>query len=191
MDAFKQFGRLKAFVDPNFSGRTWNEASAMVIQGKAMVQQMGDWAKGEFTNAKKTPDVDYACFRFPGTQANVIFNADVFAMFKLPEDRQAAQAGLASAVMSVDGQTDFNLLKGAIPARTDISDAKFDACGKKSIGDLKAAETSGKLVPSGTLSALPAAMKGVLYDVATRYFHGQIDEDAAAKAVISGFGDTL
>ena len=37
-------------------GRDWNLASAMVIKGKAAMQIMGDWAKGEFVNAGKKPD---------------------------------------------------------------------------------------------------------------------------------------
>jgi glucose/mannose transport system substrate-binding protein len=35
----------------------------MVISGKAGFQIMGDWAKGEFINAKKVPGKDFLCFR--------------------------------------------------------------------------------------------------------------------------------
>ena len=41
----------RTYVDANFSGRDWNLASAMVINGDAAFQFMGDWAKGEFLNA--------------------------------------------------------------------------------------------------------------------------------------------
>ena len=43
-------------VDPNFPGRNWNVASAMVMNGEAAMQIKGDWAKDEFTNAGKLPD---------------------------------------------------------------------------------------------------------------------------------------
>ena len=45
---FDKMGKLKEYVDADFSGRDWNLASAMVIEGKAGMQLMGDWAKGEF-----------------------------------------------------------------------------------------------------------------------------------------------
>ncbi len=39
--------------------RDWNLATAMVINGKAGMQIMGDWAKGEFLKAGKKPNVDF------------------------------------------------------------------------------------------------------------------------------------
>ena len=65
---FERMIKLRGYVDPNFSGRDWNLATAMVINGKAGMQIMGDWAKGEFLNAGKVPGKDFLCFRFPGTQ---------------------------------------------------------------------------------------------------------------------------
>ncbi len=53
--AFDRMTKLRSYVDDNFSGRDWNLASAMVIEGKAGVQFMGDWAKGEFVKAGKKP----------------------------------------------------------------------------------------------------------------------------------------
>ncbi len=44
-----------------FSGRDWNIATSMVINGEAAMQIMGDWAKGEFTAAGKKAGVDYLC----------------------------------------------------------------------------------------------------------------------------------
>jgi len=55
---FERMTQLRGYVDDNFSGRDWNLASAMVIEGKAGVQIMGDWAKGEFLNAGKKPGED-------------------------------------------------------------------------------------------------------------------------------------
>ena len=89
---FERMAKLRSYVDPNFSGRDWNLASAMVIKGDAALQIMGDWAKGEFVNAGKKPDTDFLCFRFPGTQGSVTFNSDQFVMFKVGDDRQAAQS---------------------------------------------------------------------------------------------------
>ena len=45
-EAFDRMATLRSYVDDNFSGRDWNLASAMVIEGKAGMQMMGDWAQG-------------------------------------------------------------------------------------------------------------------------------------------------
>ncbi len=68
-EAFSRMEKLRSYVDDNFSGRDWNLASAMVIEGKAGAQMMGDWAKGEFLKAGQKPGTDFVCIRFPGTQA--------------------------------------------------------------------------------------------------------------------------
>ncbi len=65
--AFDNLAKLSAYTDPNYAGRDWNLATAMVIKGDALVQVMGDWAKGEFGNANKKADKDFLCYRFPGT----------------------------------------------------------------------------------------------------------------------------
>ena len=75
-ETFDRMAVIRSYVDDNFSGRDWNLATAMVINGDAAFQMMGDWAKGEFLNAGKQPDADFLCFRFPGTQDQVTFNAD-------------------------------------------------------------------------------------------------------------------
>ncbi len=97
--AFEQMQKLRGLVDPNFPGRDWNLATAMVINGKAGMQIMGDWAKGEFIKAGKKPGVDFLCFQYPGTEGDFSFNSDAFAMFKVGKDQQAAQLALASAIM--------------------------------------------------------------------------------------------
>ncbi len=35
VEAFNRMAKLRSYVDDNFSGRDWNLASAMVIEGKA------------------------------------------------------------------------------------------------------------------------------------------------------------
>ena len=50
---FDQMRKMRGYVDPNFPGRDWNLATAMVMNGEAAFQIMGDWAKGEFLAAGK------------------------------------------------------------------------------------------------------------------------------------------
>ena len=183
---FARMSQLRKLVDKDFSGRDWNVASGMVISGKAGFQIMGDWAKGEFINAKKVPGTDFLCFRLPGTQGSVSFNSDQFAMFKVGADKAAAQVKLASAIMEPGFQSAFNVVKGSAPARTDVPDTAFDACGKKAIKDL--AEANGKNTLVGSIAhghAVPASIKNAFYDVITRHFNGQLDDKKAAAALLA------
>jgi glucose/mannose transport system substrate-binding protein len=183
---FDRMAKLRTYVDANFSGRDWNLASAMVIKGEAGMQIMGDWAKGEFLHANQVPGKDFLCFRFPGTQGNVTFNSDQFVMFKVGDDRRAAQIELAKAIMSPSFQSAFNKVKGSVPARTDVSVDDFDDCGKKAMADLKEAAADGHLM--GSLAhghAAPAAVKQAMYDVITAHFNGEIKtSDEAVKRLV-------
>ncbi|OOY03975.1 ABC transporter substrate-binding protein [Thioclava sp. F28-4] len=185
VESFKRMEQLHSFVDPNFSGRDWNLATAMVINGEAAFQMMGDWAKGEFLRAGKEAEVDFGCFRTPGTADDVTFNSDQFAMFKVGEDAQAAQDAMAKAVMSPSFQIAFNTVKGSVPSRTDVSDEEFDACGKKAMAQLKSASENGTLLGSMAHGhADPASVKNAIYDVVTANFNGEYDAETAAKELV-------
>ncbi|PDT83507.1 sugar ABC transporter substrate-binding protein [Sinorhizobium sp. BJ1] len=181
-EAFDRMTKLRSYVDDNFSGRDWNLASAMVIENKAGLQFMGDWAKGEFLKAKKVPGTDFVCMRFPGTQGSVTFNSDQFAMFKVSDEKVPAQLQMASAIESPTFQSAFNVVKGSVPARTDVPDTDFDACGKKGIKDLAEANASGTLMGSMAHGhANPASVKNAIYDVVTRQFNGELSSEEAVK----------
>ncbi|WP_424971062.1 ABC transporter substrate-binding protein [Dinoroseobacter sp. S76] len=184
-EAFERMDVIRANVDENFSGRDWNLATAMVINGEAGFQMMGDWAKGEFLNAGKVPDQDFLCFRFPGTAEQVTFNADQFMMFDQGGAVSDEQAALASAILSPSFQSAFNVVKGSVPARTDVSDEAFDACGKKGMADLAAAAASGNLFGSMAHGhAAPASVKNAVYDVVTAHFNGEFDSEEAVAELV-------
>lgn len=186
VEVFDRMTVLRGYVDDNFSGRDWNLASAMVINGDAGFQMMGDWAKGEFLNAGKTPDQDFLCFRFPGTQEQVTFNADQFAMFKQGNAVSPEQAALAKAIMSPSFQIAFNKVKGSVPARTDVDGSELDACGQKGMAELKAASDSGNLFGSMAHGhANPASVKNAMYDVITAHFNGEYDSATAAQELVT------
>ena len=184
-EAFHRMAVIRRHVDDNFSGRDWNLATAMVINGEAGFQLMGDWAKGEFLSAGKKPGEDFLCFRFPGTQNQVTFNADQFAMFDQGGSVSPEQAALASAILSPSFQSAFNVVKGSVPARTDVSDEAFDACGKQGMKDLAAAASSGNLFGSMAHGhASPAAVKNAIYDVVTAHFNGEYDSQTAVEELV-------
>jgi glucose/mannose transport system substrate-binding protein len=178
--AFERLAKLRTYVDPNFPGRDWNLATSMVIKGDALMQVMGDWAKGEFINAKKEPGKDFLCFRFPGTQGMVTFNADQFVFFQRGAALEPGQAKMAGDIEDAKFQSAFNVIKGSAPARTDVSDAAFDACGKKGMADLKEAVAKNTLLGSSAQGyGVPPAVQNAMSDVITREFNGQLTVDQA------------
>jgi glucose/mannose transport system substrate-binding protein len=181
--AFDNLAKLRTYVDPNYSGRDWNLATAMVIKGDALMQVMGDWAKGEFRVAHKEAGKDFLCYRFPGTDGSVIYNTDMFAMFKVPETLRGGQLALADAAMSPAVQSAFNVIKGSVPARMDVPDTAFDMCGKKGIADVKKANAAGTFLGSmGQNYAQPPAIAEAYHDVVTKFFHGEIKTSSEAVA---------
>jgi len=186
-EAFNRLMKLRTYVDDNFSNRDWNLASAMVINGTAGMQIMGDWAKGEFLKAGQNPGTDFVCIRFPGTQGAVTFNSDEFAMFNVAgDDKKKAQLAMASAIESPKFQSAFNVVKGSVPARTDVPDTAFDACGKKGIKDLAEANANGTLLGSMAHGhAAPSAVKNAEYDVVTGAFNGKYKDGAEAAQALA------
>lgn len=186
VEAFKRMEVLRGYFDENFSGRDWNLASAMVINGEAGMQAMGDWAKGEFVKAEQVPGEDFLCIRFPGTQGHVLFNSDQFAMFDVSEDKREAQMLMASAVMDPSFQVAFNLVKGSVPARTDIPDTEFDMCGKKGMADLAEAAANGTL--QGSMAhghGASSNIKSAIFDVVTAHLNGEFTAEEAAEELVA------
>ena len=181
--AFDTLRMVRKYVDKDFSNRDWNLATAMVINGKAGMQFMGDWAKGEFIAAGKKAGTDYLCVPAPGTENSYTFNIDSFIMFtQKSADAKKGQADLASAIMSPQFQEVFNLNKGSIPARLDVKMDKFDDCGKKSNADFVATAKKNTLVPSLAHGmALPEATKGAMQDVVTQFFNSDMSSKEAVQ----------
>lgn len=171
--SLETFRKIKSYTDPASPGRDWNLATAMVIQEKAAFQFMGDWAKGEFTAAGKVPGKDYICTAAPGTANAYTFNVDSFAMFKLKDAAaQKAQADLAAAIMGTEFQEVFNLNKGSIPVRLNMSMAKFDDCAKLSTKDFVDTAKTGGLLPSIAhgMAVKPAA-EGAIKDAVSQFWN--------------------
>lgn len=147
--ALETLRRMKPYCTPDKTGRDWNLATADVVNGRAALQIMGDWSKGEFVQAGKQQGVDYLCVPSPTLNGEYSFAADTLTMFKLTEPKAiAAQRDFVSLLMSQEGQEVFNLHKGNIPARTDVNLARYDDYAKQSARDFSGAASKGVLVPS-------------------------------------------
>lgn len=191
VQVFDQMRTIRGFVDPNFSGRDWNLATAMVMNGEAAFQIMGDWAKGEFLAAGKVPGTDFVCAPTPGE--GFLYNVDSFAFFELDgEDKQQGQALLASLIMGPDFQQTFNLNKGSIPARTDVSLDGFDDCAVQSNADMNADAEAGTLLPSYAHGmALRGAPAGAITDVVTAHFNSDMSSADAVQQLADAVANAM
>lgn len=171
--SLETFRKVKGYTDAAAPGRDWNLATAMVMQEKAAFQFMGDWAKGEFIAAGKTPGKDFLCAAAPGTSTSFTFNVDSFAMYKLKDAAaQKAQGDLAAAIMGTEFQEVFNLNKGSIPVRLNMSMAKFDDCAKLSSKDFVDTAKTGGLVPSVAHGmAIKPAAEGAIKDAVSQFWN--------------------
>ncbi|MCI0510998.1 carbohydrate ABC transporter substrate-binding protein (CUT1 family) [Chromohalobacter marismortui] len=188
IESLKTFKKLRSTMDDNIAGRDWNIATSMVINGKAAMQIMGDWAKGEFTAAGLTAGEDYLCEAAPMTEHMFSYNVDSFAMFKIDDEgKQQAQQDLASLILSKDFQTTFNKAKGSIPVRLDVPLDSFDKCAKASRKAFDAASEGNGLVPSLAHGmAVSASVQGAVFDVITNFFNDpEMSAETAAKRLAS------
>lgn len=187
VEVFDIIRKMQSYHDSGVQGRPWNLAAAMVIEGKAGMLFMGDWAKGEFSNANKVPGKDYICAARPGTSGAFTFIADGFVFYKQKNSPTASkgQLDMASTIMSTSYQQQAALFKGAIPARVDVSTATFDDCAKKSAADMQAAIKSNGLMPSQN-QAVTEATLGAIRDAVTKFMNSTQDSKSAAEGLAKG-----
>ncbi|MCM2474880.1 carbohydrate ABC transporter substrate-binding protein [Rhizobium sp. CG5] len=112
----------------------WNQATNMVITGKAGGQIMGDWAQGEFQLAGQVAGKDYTCLPGLGVNEIITTGGDAFYFPVLKdEEKSKAQEVLASTLVSAKTQVAFNLKKGSLPVRGDVDLATANDCMKKGL----------------------------------------------------------
>ena len=135
--------KLLPYVNKDHAALNWDQACGLVHQGKAAMTVMGDWAKGYFLAQNAQPDVDFGAAPTPGTVGSFFVITDTFGLPTNAPNRQLVQSFL-TVVASVEGQVNFNLKKGSIPARTDVSAEQFDPIAQATMADFK----KDALVPS-------------------------------------------
>jgi glucose/mannose transport system substrate-binding protein len=169
-DKFKEvaelFKQLQTTVDAGSPGRNWNDATAMVITGKAGMQLMGDWAKGEFNAAGLTAGNEYGCAVVG--EGGYLMGGDVFVFPAIDDPAaQAAQVKLATVLLEPETQIEFNKKKGSVPARLDVDVSSMDACAQRGAAALK---DPARQVPTTDFLISPD-LSGALDDVITQYWN--------------------
>ena len=124
----ERYRELQEWVDKGAPGRLWNDATAMVVEGTAAMQVMGDWARGEFAVAEKIPGKDYGCI-IPGKKKYVSLGGDVFVFPKNSDPAvKDVQLKMASMMVNPTVQANFNNAKGSLPMRLDVDMSAADDC---------------------------------------------------------------
>jgi glucose/mannose transport system substrate-binding protein len=174
------FKRLKSYVDPGSPGRNWNDATALVINGRAGFQVMGDWAKGEFTNAGQSAGRHYGCMAGLGPATPYLIQGDVFVFPRTSDGKTVrAQQLLAKVVSQPALQVGFSKLKGSIPVRTDVDAAELDLCAQKGIEIMKDRERQAGV----TEVYLTPDQNGAMQDVLTAFWNTNMPVEKAQRSI--------
>jgi glucose/mannose transport system substrate-binding protein len=178
--AFDALKRIKTsdYISKGFEARTWDEAAGEVLNGKAAMTIMGDWAKGYFQANDTNWATNFGWEPSPGTSGIFKVVTDTFGMpkgAKNPDNTKRFLDLLASKV----GQVTFNLRKGSIPARTDVDTSKFDVYMKDANKDFSEATSYVGSAPHG--SATSDAFASALNTAVNTFISSPTDSAAAAQ----------
>ncbi|MFD2750709.1 ABC transporter substrate-binding protein [Virgibacillus siamensis] len=177
--AAEKFGKILDYVNEDHSARNWQDSAQLVADGEAAMLNMGDWAKGYFSNdLKMKTNKDFGYFEFPGTKGEFAVITDTFGLPKGIENKKDVKKFL-TFLGSTKAQDIFNPLKGSIPARTDADESKYDAYGKEAMKDFK----DSRLVPSLAHGSAAAAGFLTKANQAVNIFVTQRDVDTFIKAL--------
>ena len=174
---------LKKWTDDGYANRNWNDTTNLVITGKAGLQIMGDWARGEFSAAGMTGVKDFGCMiGLDEDHPIVSTDGDVIVFPKLGDpDKEAAQKRLAALLISPAVQVAFNNAKGSMPVRGDVDMSTADPCMQKALAAVedpsKIATGQQRFITEDTTNQLNALITQFWADDAMTV------EDAQAKFV--------
>jgi glucose/mannose transport system substrate-binding protein len=173
--ALTELKKVATYMDPDGKGQDWNLEAAKVINGKAGMQIMGDWAKSEWTLAKKTAGKDYQCVAFPGTDKAFPTTSIRWwcSSRKTKAPRRASRT--SPKVLGENFQKVFSINKGSIPVRNDMLPtwaSRLRRLRPDLAKDFLADAKSGGLQPSMAHNmATTLAVQGAFFDVVTNYIN--------------------
>lgn len=155
----------------------WNQATNLVITGKAGGQIHGDWAQGEFQVANQVAGKDYSCLPGLGLHDVIATGGDAF-YFPKNDDPEitAAQKRMASQMISKEVQVAFNLKKGSLPIRGDVDLSAANDCMKKGLKIL----ADGNILPDG-VNVLSADTAGQIQDLMVEFWNDKSITPADAQ----------
>jgi glucose/mannose transport system substrate-binding protein len=111
---------LREYLNPDYASVLWPEAAQRVVDGRAAMTVMGDWAEPAFTKTGARLGEDFEVMPFPGTAGVFVFTSDAYALPARAKNAAGA-ARLLTTMASVAAQQAVATLKGALPARADAA----------------------------------------------------------------------
>ena len=145
MKAWELFGKVLEYTNADASSLSWQQATDMVLDGRAAFNVMGDWAAGYmFTTKKLVPGKGFGWAASPGTGGEFMFLADSFGLPKGAPHPDNAKAWL-KVLGSKEGSDAFNPIKGSISARTDSDLSKYNDYLKSAAADFGKDRVVGSL----------------------------------------------
>jgi glucose/mannose transport system substrate-binding protein len=180
------FKRLHSYIDAGSPGRNWNDATALLITGRAGFQIMGDWVKAEFASAGQVPGRDYGCIPGFGPHSPYLIQGDAF-VFPRSDDPQTrrAQQLLAGAMTARATQVAFSALKGSIPIRGDVDATQLDSCAQLGLAIMK--DRSRQV--GNDEAYLTPDQNGAMADVLTEYWNRNLAAEAVQQRIAAALAD--
>lgn len=178
VQAWTTFGEVLKYTNEDATSLSWQQATDMVVGGKAAFNVMGDWAAGYMTTTLKLePTKGFGWVASPGTEGTFIFLADSFGLPKGCPHPVNTKAWL-QLLGSKEGSDAFNPLKGSISARLDSDLSKYNVYSQSAAADFGKNRIVGSL-PHGVV-----ANEGFVNDFATLMgmFLKSRDAEQIAKA---------
>ena len=176
--------KMMSFANEDRSALGWSDAMQLVLDGKAGMTIMGDWAHGYALSKGLKPNVDYGYAAAPGTDGVFIWLSDSFGLAKGAPNPANAKAWLA-VCGSKAGQDAFNPAKGSIPARTDADVSLYDVYLQSSIK----AFSAEKLAPSIVHGAAAPEAYMSTYGNALNVFAADLDVDTLVQSLQDASSD--
>jgi glucose/mannose transport system substrate-binding protein len=119
--ALAYFRKIQKEADPGSANRNWNDTTALVMRGDALMQLHGDWMKGEFLAAKKKLGTDFDTMLVPGA-AGVQVTVDEETFLKpANEIKKNSIEALFKIMMTKSITENFSVIKGSTPVRLDAT----------------------------------------------------------------------
>jgi glucose/mannose transport system substrate-binding protein len=177
---FDNLRKIQQHTDPGAPGRQWNEATNMVITGKALMQIQGDWMTGEWRAAGKEQGKDYSCMTYPGAKG-IAMTVNVWGLVNSHSDaKKEAQYRFLDSNFDPALQVQFALDKGSTPPRLDVDSSKLPPWTQSVLQMLK---QPGFVHPTPQLT-IDQDWKGGIWNVAAKFWADpNMNDDAAIKAL--------
>ena len=180
---FEAIATARQFAPADKMVPQWNEAVALVIEGKAAANVMGDWAGGEFAVAGLVAGKDYDCLPGLGLSDVLDTGGDVFYFPKNADPEVTkAQLVMASMMVTKEVQVAFNLKKGSLPMRADVDLNAANDCMKKGLAIL---DDPNKVPVPGPIQMVDRDTLNQINDLLNEFFSNpeMTAADAQAKFV--------